>query len=67
MFSENMVCIAMPLFDPNGDIYAAISVSSSKTMDPAMLSYYRGALEETIKKVNNFWTVQYDLSGYLHP
>ena len=53
-FSENMVCIAMPLFDPNGDIYAAISVSSSKTMDPAMLSYYRGALEETIKKVNNF-------------
>lgn len=53
-FNEHMVCVAMPLFNPNGDIYAAVSISSSKTMDPTLLDYYKEALEETIRRINRF-------------
>lgn len=50
-FSDHMCCIAMPVFNSAGDIYAAISISSSKPLDMDLLQYYKGLLKEAIQKI----------------
>lgn len=50
-YNPHISCIAMPVFTPSGDIYASISISSSKSFDENLLEYYKAALTDGVQRM----------------
>lgn len=50
-FHPNVSCIALPVFSASKDVYAAISVSSSRELEQNRL-YYRDMIADTIKSLS---------------
>lgn len=54
-YNPTISCIAMPVFTPGGDIYASISISSSKYFDDTLLEYYKESLTEGVRRMTSLF------------
>ncbi len=50
-FHPDVYCIALPVYSSAGDIYASISISSSKLLEEN-LTYYRDVIADTIRRLS---------------